>query len=108
MRILFQFSYCVTALFLMTLMCQAEERTHEGINPETRVSSWKASNETYSKFPITTKLEPDFRVDLPDFGRPGESCMQRRTDRTYGMMCNGIASPEMITLRRRTLNHNAG
>lgn len=107
MRILFQFLYCVTTLFLMTLRCQAEERTHEGINLETRVSSWKASNETYSKFPITTKLEPDFRVGLPDFGQPGEWCMQRRTVRTYGMMCNGIASPEMITLRR-TLNHNAG
>ena len=99
--------YYVTALLLITPMCQAEESTHQGINPTTLVNSWKASDETYSKSPITAKLEPDFRVDVPDFDEPGEWYVRRHTDQTYWMMCSGIASPNMMTLRN-TLNQNAG
>ena len=82
MKIVFQPLYYLTALFLMTLMCQAEERTHQKINPETLVNSWQASGDTYSKSIITAKLDPDFRVDVPDFGQPGEWCIQRLTERT--------------------------
>lgn len=71
--------YDVTALLLITPMCQAEDSTHHGINPTTLVNSWHARYEINSEPPITPSLEPGIRVDVPDFDEPEEWDVRRDT-----------------------------
>ncbi|MGI9571587.1 MAG: MBL fold metallo-hydrolase, partial [Desulfobulbia bacterium] len=60
------------------------------------VNPWNAPNETYVEPSVTTRLEPGNRVAVPDFGQPGKWYVQRLTDRTYWMICNGFASSVFV------------
>jgi hypothetical protein len=75
---------------------QAAEFKHQHIEPAKLVNPWNDPNETYVESSFTTRLEPGNRVAVPDFGEPGKWYVQRLTDRTYWMICNGFASTVFV------------
>jgi hypothetical protein len=69
---------------------------HQHIEPATLINPWNASDETYVEPSITEKLKPGLRVAVPDFGEQGKWYVQRLTDRTYWMICNGFATTAFV------------
>lgn len=79
-------------LLSLSLSAPAAEFTHQHIEPAQLVVPWNGSDEEFVGPSITEKLKPGQRVTVPDFGEPGKWYIQRLTDRSYFMICNGFAS----------------
>jgi hypothetical protein len=69
---------------------------HQHIEPAKLVNPWNAPDETYVEPSVTEKLKPGNRVAVPDFGQPGKWYVQRLTERTYWMICNGFATTVFV------------
>lgn len=74
----------------------AKEFKHQHIEPVPLVNPWNAPDEEYLEPSITEKLKPGMRVAVPDFGEQAKWYVQRLTDRTYWMMCNGFATTVFV------------
>jgi hypothetical protein len=83
------FSLTVTPVF-------AADFKHQHIEPTVLVNPWNAKDEIYLEPSITQQLEPGKRVAVPDFGEHGKWYVQRLTDRSYWMICNGFASTVFV------------
>lgn len=93
----------VTSVLLMgTAFLYAEDDVetgfkHQHIESAKLVVGWDQQHgETYVESSVSEKLKPGNRVMVPDFGQPGKWYVQRLTDRTYWMICNGFASTVFV------------
>ena len=84
------------ALITFVNLVRAGEFKHQHIEPATLVNPWNAPDEKYVEPSITEKLKPGNRVAVPDFGEQGKWYIQRLTDRTYWMICNGFATTAYV------------
>jgi len=66
------------------------------IEPAKLMNPWNAPDEEYVKPSVQQQLKPGQRVAVPDFGEPAKWYVQRLTDRTYWMICNGFASTVFV------------
>jgi hypothetical protein len=85
-----------TLFVLLTHSLSAAEIVPQHIEPAKLINPWNAPDEEYVGPSITRKLKPGQRVAVPDFGQPGKWYVQRLTDRTYFMICNGFASTVFV------------
>ena len=74
----------------------AAEYVEQHIAPANLVNPWKAADEEYAEPSTTKKLKLGQRIAFPDFGKPGHWYVQRLTDRSYFMICNGFASTVFV------------
>jgi len=87
----------IFAIYLMpTQPLVAAEYVEQHIAPANLVNPWKAADEEYAEPSTTKKLKPGQRIAVPDFGKPGHWYVQRLTDRSYFMICNGFASTVFV------------
>jgi Metallo-beta-lactamase superfamily len=77
-----------------TVTATAQNIQH--IEPAKLINPWNAPDEEYVKPSIQQQLKPGQRVAVPDFGEPAKWYVQRLTDRTYWMICNGFASTVFV------------
>jgi len=84
--------------FIMSLpyALSAAEFVQQHIEPANLTNPWNAPDERYVEASTTKKLKAGNRIAVPDFGKPGHWYVQRLTDRSYFMICNGFASTVFV------------
>ena len=85
-----------TSLMSLAYALTAAEFVEQHIDPANLINPWNAPDETYVEASTTNKLKPGQRITVPDFGKPGHWYVQRLTDRSYFMICNGFASTAFV------------
>ena len=90
-------------LTTLTVICFLPGRTlfaadfvEQHVPPANLVNPWNAPEEEYVGPDITKKLKPGQRIAVPDFGKPGHWYVQKLSDRSYFMICNGFASTVFV------------
>ena len=86
----------VAVCVLFTPSLSATDYVQQHIEPATLLNPWNAPDEEYIEASTTRKLNPGQRTAVPDFGEPGRWYVQRLTDRSYWMICNGFASTVFV------------
>ncbi len=89
-------SLVLATAVLQTPLVSAEPFKHQHIEPAALVNPWNAPDEEYVEPSVTQKLKPGQRVAVPDFGEHGKWYVQRLTDRSYWMICNGFATTVFV------------
>jgi hypothetical protein len=84
------------AFLFCTASCLSTAEGVQHIEPARLTNPWNAPDEIYVQPSLTDKLEPGKRVAVPDFGEPGKWYLQRLTERTFWMICNGFATTAFV------------